>query len=132
MLDQLLGGDKSALISSIASQLGIGKEQADGFIAKALASVQQAFASGKVDFDKLMKGDLSGLTSSMDLQSLSQFVGGDVKKAQGGVASVLESINKQLSAQGFDAESMSKLIGGGGGGIGQTLSGLAGKLFGKQ
>ena len=132
MLDQFLGEDKSALVSSMVSKLGLSKEQADGFVTKAVSSIQGAFRDGKVDFDKLMKGDLSGLASSLDLGALSEFFGGDRGKAQSGISTLLETLTKQLSSKGIDAEALLAQFGGGSGGVAGAISGLAGKLFGKS
>jgi len=131
MLDQLLGSDKSELVSSMVSRLGLSKEQADGFVTKAISSIQSAMGDGKVDFDKLMKGDLSGLTGAMDLGALSQFFGGDAGKAQMGIGALLEALTKQLSANGIDANALLAQFGGAGG-IGGAIDKLAGKLFGKS
>lgn len=131
MLEQFLGADKSALAYSMMSKFGLSKEQAEGFVTQTLSSLQGVLRDGKVDFDKLVKGDLSGLISPMDLRALSQFFGGDAAKAQSGVGALLESLTKQLSAKGIDAEALLAQLGSAGGGLGAAISGLAGKLFGK-
>jgi Bacterial protein of unknown function (DUF937) len=141
MLDQLLSGSKSSIVSALSSQLGISAEQANGFIAKVVPMVEGLFKSGNLDVSKILAGDFSSLTSKLDISSLSQLVGGDAAKAKAGVNTVATGVVDALKQSGGSG-GLDQLLGqlggaaggkdGGGlaGGLADAVGGI-GKLFGK-
>ncbi len=130
MLDQLLGGSRDSLVRTLSSQLGLNPDQAGGFLTKALAVIQSAIKSGKIDPAALLKGDPSALVSKLDLGSLSQMVGGQTGKAQTGVQTILAQIMSSAKSNPEASKLLSQL-GGSGGGLVGALSGAASKMFGK-
>jgi hypothetical protein len=134
MLDQLLGASKSGIVSSLTSQLGLSPDQANGLIAKVVPMLEGLFKSGNVDVSKLMAGDFSGLTSKLDMASLTQLVGGDATKAKEGVTTIATGLADAAKSSPDLVETLvGQLSGAGGaGGIAGAISGGLGKLFGKS
>ncbi len=141
MLDQLLGGSKSSIVSALSSQLGISAEQANGFVAKVVPMFEGLLKSGNLDVSKLLAGDFSSLTSKLDISSLSQLVGGDMAKAHTGVNTVATGVVDALKQSGgsgavnqllgqFSGSAGEKAGGGLASGLADAVGGL-GKLFGK-
>lgn len=135
MLHQLLGGSMASIVGQLTSQLGVSADQANAFIGKALPMIEGLLKGGGLDPSQLLKGDLSGLASKLDLGSLSQAFGGDVGKAKNGVDVLGEGIADAIGRNSGGIEQLLGQLGGqsgggGGGGLAGAVGSL-GKLFGK-
>lgn len=97
MLDKLLEGQKDNLIGMLTSRLGVSGDQAGGFLNKLLPMIEGLIGKGKIDPSALLKGDVSSLTSALDLESLGSILGGGKEKAEQGVATVAGPIAEKLN-----------------------------------
>lgn len=133
MLEQLLGSAKSNVLQDLTSKLGLENSQAQGFLQQALALIERAFKNGKFDPSALLGGNLSSILGKLDLGSLSGLVGGDAGKAKTGMESVLDGLLNGIKNDPQQATALlTQLTGGNNSGLLGQVSGLAGKLFGKQ
>jgi len=133
MLDQLLGGSKDSIISTLTSKLGIPADKAQGFVNKALGMIENALKSGKLDLSSLMGGNASSLLSKFDLSALEKFTGGDTGKAKQGLESVISQVMTKVKS---DPKTLQKLTEqfttSGKGGIMDSVGQMASKVFGKK
>ena len=132
MLQELLGGDAQGIISAISSKVGASEGQAGGFLEKALSMIEQAVASGKLDMDSLLKGDLSSLTSALDMGSLGQMLGGGEDKAQQGLDAMIGPLKDKLAGEGDLGAMLGNLTGQDGGQAVGDIMGKLGGMFGKK
>ncbi len=132
MLQELLGGDVRSIISAISSKVGASEAQAGGFLDQALTMIEQAIASGKLDMDALLKGDLSSLTSALDMGSLGQLLGGGEGEAQQGLDAMIGPLKDKLAGQGDLSAMLGNLTGQDGGQAVGDLMGKLGGMFGKK
>lgn len=128
MLDQLLSGDRSELVKKLTGVLGVDEAKAGSFLTKALDVIQKALSSGKLDPSALLSGNLSSITSNLDLGSLAGLLGGNEAKARDGLGAIIGPLASRLKEQGGGAEGLLSQIGGEQ--AGGALKGIAGKLFG--
>ncbi len=132
MIQELLGGDAKNIISAISSKVGASESQAGGFLDKAISMIEQAIASGKLDINTLLKGDLSALASSLDLGSLGNLLGGGEDKAKTGLEAMIGPLKDKLAGQGDLGAMLGNLTGQDGGqAVGDVLGKLGG-MFGKK
>ncbi len=134
MLDQLLGDAKSGIVQSLTSKLGIGADQAGGFLGKALSMLEGGITSGNVSPSDVESGNTSGILSKLDLSQLSSFTGGDTGKARSGMETVIGHVTGAVKSAGGVQGLLSKFGAGAGsqGGVMGQVGGMAGKVFGKQ
>jgi hypothetical protein len=131
MLEQLLSGSKAGIVSSLTSKLGMSGDQAGGFVGKLLPMIEGLVKGGGLDVKQLLGGDASGLISKLDMGSLAGFFGGSTDKAKQGVETVVSGIAGAAGSNKGLVDQLAGLAGGKSGGVGDAVSGLAGKLFGK-
>ncbi len=127
MLEELLKGDMGDIVSDLSSKLGTSEDQAGGFIQKAIAMIENLLGKGDLDLSALMQGDLSAITSKLDLGSLGSMLGGGEAEGQKGVEALMGSLGDKLG--GDDAAGMLEKLTGGAD-LGDMLGGLGG-MFGK-
>ena len=127
MLSELLSGERDGIISAITSNLGASQDQAGGFLDKALSMIEGLIGSSDLDIQALLKGDLSALTSKLDLGSLGSMLGGGEDKAKQGLEAIAGPLSSKLG-EGGDAMDMLSKLAGGEGGLGGALGGLGKKL----
>lgn len=133
MFEQLLGGTKESLIGALASKLGIGTDQAGGFLQRGLSMLEGGLKSGQFDASSLTSGNISGILSKLDLNQLGGFVGGDAGKARTGMETILGGVTNAAQSVGGADKLMDMLgAGQGGGGVMNRAAGMAGKFFGKH
>lgn len=130
MLQQLLGGSMGTIVSQFTSQLGVTPDQANAFISKALPMIEGLLKNGGIDPSQLLKGNVAGLSSKLDLGGLAQAFGGDVGKAKNGVDILGKGITDAVTQNKGGFESMLGQLTGNSGGIAGAL-GSIGKMFGK-
>ncbi len=129
MLSELLSGERDGIISAISSKVGASEGQAGGFLDKAISMIEGLIGSGDLDISSLLKGDLSALTSKLDLGSLGSMLGGGEDKAKQGLEALAGPLTSKLG-ESSDAVGMLEKLAGGKGGIGGAIGGI-GKMFGK-
>ncbi len=129
MLDQLLSGEKDSIISAISSKAGASPEQAGGFLEVILSKIEGLIGAGDLDMASLLKGDLSAITSKLNLGELGAILGGGDDKAKAGIGALLGPLQDKLG--GDDAAGLLEGLMGGksSGGLGGALGGI-GKKFG--
>jgi len=127
MLDKLLEGQKDNLIEMLTSKLGVTGDQAGGFLSKLMPMIEGLLGKGKLDADALIKGDVSSLTSALDLDSLGSALGGGKEKAQQGIETVAGPISEKLSGLDNPMDMLKEVMGGDAEGL--LKKGL-GKIFG--
>lgn len=125
MLDKLLADHKDELIKAITTKLGVGTDQAGGFLTKLLDMAQKLIGKGDLDLAALLKGDLATLKNKLDLNALGGLLGGGKDKAEQGLAAVIGPLSQKLSSLG-GADDLLKQIKGGSGLLGK-LGGMLGK-----
>lgn len=128
MLGELLSGERDGIIGAITSKVGASEDQAGGFLDKAISMIEGLIGSGDLDIQSLLKGDLSALTSKLDLGSLGSMLGGGEDKAKQGIEALAGPLTSKLG-EGGDAKDLLEKLTGGKGGLGGALGGL-GKMFG--
>jgi len=129
MLSELLSGERDGIISAITSKVGASEGQAGGFLDKAISMIEGLIGSGDLDIQSLLKGDLSALTSKLDLGSLGSMLGGGEDKAKQGIEALAGPLMGKLGESEDAAGMLGKLVGGEGGISGAI--GSLGKMFGK-
>lgn len=122
MLDQLLSGSKKDIVAKLTKTLGVDEGKAGGFFQQALSMIQGLLTSGKLNPKALLSGDLGAITAMLNLGDLGKAAGTTPQKAEAGVGVITGALGKH-------AGELEKLVGGGGG-IGDALKGVAGKIFG--
>lgn len=134
MLSELLGENKDQLVQTLASKIGLSTGEADGFLAQALAMLQNMLAGGKLDLASLLAG-ASGesLASGLDLSALTGMLGGDADRARTGLGTIIESLTAKLQQADDPQTLLGGLLGsldsdGDGLDAGDIIGGL-GKLF---
>lgn len=133
MIQELLGGDAKQIISAISSKVGASESQAGGFLDKAIGMIEQAIASGKLDINALLKGDISSLKSALDLGSLGSVLGGGEDKAEQGLHAMIGPLKDKLASQGDLSSMLSNLTGQDGSqAVGDIMGKLGGMFGGKS
>ncbi len=127
MLAELLSDQKDGIVNAISSKAGATQEQAGGFLEVAISKIEDLVGAGKLDIASLLKGDVSALTSSLDLGMLGSILGGGEDKAKQGLGALMGPLQDKLG--GGDAAGLIEGLTGKGA-VGDTLGGL-GKMFGR-
>ncbi len=131
LLKTLLDEHGPALVNELTTKTGFSADQARKFVPAAAQQAMDKVKSGGLDVKSLFGGgDLSAAIAKMDLGALAKTSGVDAGKAAAGLKALLPMIAKLLESKGLDANKLSALLGGGGGGLGGLAAGV-GKLFGK-
>lgn len=124
MLDQLLQGDmKDTILKALVAKLGVDESQAGSFLEKAVSMISGLMQGGELDPTALLGGDISALTSKLDMGSLAGALGGDAGKADTGLRTLMDQVS------GDAAGGLLGKLGDLGGG-GDALKGIAGKFLG--
>lgn len=132
MLDKLIAEHKDRLLENLVSQVGLGKDEAGGFLSKIIGSIQGLIGGGKLDLKDLIGGNVGAITSKLDMNDLAGALGGSKDKAEQGVNAVVSQLSGILGEKSDIAESLLGKVGGGD--LGSKLDaakGIAGKLFGR-
>lgn len=131
LLKSLLDEHGSSLVNELTTKTGFSADQAKKFVPAAAQQTMDKVKSGGIDVKSLFSGgDLSAVIGKLDLGALAKTSGVDAGKAAAGLKAILPMIVKVLQSKGLDANALSGLLGGGGGGLGGLAAGV-GKLFGK-
>ena len=128
MLDQLLSDEKNSIVSKIASSVGASPEQAGGFFEVIVSKIESLIGAGDLDMSALLKGDLSAISSKLNMSELGAILGGGEDKARLGLDTILAPLQSKLGADDA-AGVIQSLTGAKGAGLGGALGGL-GKKFG--
>lgn len=143
IVNQVLGGDKSDLVSKLTSQFGASDGQAKGFLEMLIPQVLAMLKSGKFDIASLLGGNTGALKDGLNLNALGQLLGGGAAEGEKAVDAVAQPIGEQLKGMG-DLDGILGQLGdldgmlddGKPGGIDDTIreagGGMLGKLFGKK
>lgn len=128
MLDQLLQGDmKDTILKALVAKLGVDESQAGSFLEKAVSMISGLISGDQLDPKALLGGDISALTSKLDMGSLAGVLGGDAGKADTGLRTIMDQVSGDAAGGllGKLGDAM-----GGGGDAGDALKGIAGKFLG--
>lgn len=125
MIQELISDHMDEIVAAITSKLGVNSDQAGGFVTKAIGMIEGLVSKGDLDVKDLASGNLSALTSKLDMGSLGSLLGGGQEQATQGLETLMGPLTSKLSAGGA-MDMLGKLAGGDKGGLG----GMVGKIFG--
>ena len=126
----MLRDNMDEITGQVASATEAGTTEASNFVTTVVGILQEEASAGRLDLDKLTKGDLSQVRNAVNFEKLGGLLGGGAEAGEKGIEAMMIPVSDSLQDIGRELGGLDKVLGRILGGAGEAGGGILGMVDG--